>query len=323
MSWRFGMPPRILSDQSWATIAAEVIEYATTSAFPGTGSSAKVYFATDASRAYRWTGSEYVEVGASQGYTTAHTHTASDITSGTLSGSLLPFATAAQAQDLTATTVAVNPANVRTALTNWLRIGYRGTYSINGGNATNESPTYASLSTSSSVANSAASVYNDRSVWQSNTNATCVDWTKPVTIYGRMVRQAMPANGVFRYLLGSLASAGNAYETLTGRGIGIELRQSRIWLLAHNGTSLTSLDTGIDGSTIDWNGDLLEIVVRSDGSGNVSLTASLNGGSASTASTTGGPTTRGGTTQSYAGITNGASTTQAWMMFTPHQMSVS
>jgi len=41
----------------------EVAEYATTSAFPATGSTTLLYLATDASRAYRWTGSEYVEVG--------------------------------------------------------------------------------------------------------------------------------------------------------------------------------------------------------------------------------------------------------------------
>jgi hypothetical protein len=41
----------------------EVAEYATTSAFPATGNTTVLYLATDASRAYRWTGSEYVEVG--------------------------------------------------------------------------------------------------------------------------------------------------------------------------------------------------------------------------------------------------------------------
>jgi len=41
----------------------EVAEYATTSAFPATGSTSLLYLATDASRAYRWTGSQYVEVG--------------------------------------------------------------------------------------------------------------------------------------------------------------------------------------------------------------------------------------------------------------------
>ena len=43
----------------------EVVEYQATSNFPATGSTTLLYLATDASRAYRWTGSEYVEVGTS------------------------------------------------------------------------------------------------------------------------------------------------------------------------------------------------------------------------------------------------------------------
>jgi hypothetical protein len=41
----------------------EVVEYLTTSVFPATGNTSLLYLATDASRSYRWTGSEYVEVG--------------------------------------------------------------------------------------------------------------------------------------------------------------------------------------------------------------------------------------------------------------------
>lgn len=43
--------------------AEEVVEYLTTSVFPATGNTSLLYLATDASRSYRWTGSEYVEVG--------------------------------------------------------------------------------------------------------------------------------------------------------------------------------------------------------------------------------------------------------------------
>ena len=39
------------------------IEYATSASFPATGQTSVVYVATDVSRAYRWTGSEYVEIG--------------------------------------------------------------------------------------------------------------------------------------------------------------------------------------------------------------------------------------------------------------------
>jgi len=57
-----------ITDFSSAVASAspeEVVEYLTTSVFPATGSTTLLYLATDASRAYRWTGSEYVEVGTS------------------------------------------------------------------------------------------------------------------------------------------------------------------------------------------------------------------------------------------------------------------
>ena len=57
-----------ITDFSSAVASAspeEVVEYLTTSVFPATGSTTVLYLATDASRAYRWTGSEYVEVGTS------------------------------------------------------------------------------------------------------------------------------------------------------------------------------------------------------------------------------------------------------------------
>ena len=51
-------------DQTWASIPTEVREYATTTNFPGSGDAAVIYIATDTGRTYRWTGSLYVETGA-------------------------------------------------------------------------------------------------------------------------------------------------------------------------------------------------------------------------------------------------------------------
>lgn len=47
-----------------------IYEYATTASFPSTGTSARIYIATDTSRAYRWdaTNSAYVEIGAISAY---------------------------------------------------------------------------------------------------------------------------------------------------------------------------------------------------------------------------------------------------------------
>lgn len=43
----------------------DVLEYASTSAFPGTGETGKIYVALDTNKTYRWSGSEYVEISAS------------------------------------------------------------------------------------------------------------------------------------------------------------------------------------------------------------------------------------------------------------------
>jgi len=58
----------------------EVVEYLATTNFPPSGNSTLLYIATDASRSYRWTGSQYIEVGSSASYVANHTHSASDIT---------------------------------------------------------------------------------------------------------------------------------------------------------------------------------------------------------------------------------------------------
>ena len=47
--------------------SANIVEAATAAGFPGTGASGTLYLATDASRAYRWSGSVYVEIGPSGG----------------------------------------------------------------------------------------------------------------------------------------------------------------------------------------------------------------------------------------------------------------
>jgi len=43
----------------------DVLEYANTGAFPGTGESGKIYVAIDTNKTYRWSGSAYVEISAS------------------------------------------------------------------------------------------------------------------------------------------------------------------------------------------------------------------------------------------------------------------
>jgi len=230
------------------------------------------------------------------------------------------YATTAQAQDLTATTVAMNPDNVRRAITAWRQVAYQIGYTANGASTTNLN-TQSQLQTSSSVASSSASLYVGAGTYSLATYSSSANWTRPIALFARVYRQVCPTNGVFRYLFGTLAGGGYAYETLSNRGIGFEIRQTRLWIICHNGTSLTQYDTGIDGVSTDYSGTATEVLLRSDGSGTVTMTVSVAGASAQTASTTGGPTTQGNSTQAsyaYAAVTNGASTTQAWFWFTPH-----
>ena len=59
------------SNGSTATIGVSglnsIASYSTTSNFPATGSTSVYYLATDTSRLYQWTGSQYVEVGPPMG----------------------------------------------------------------------------------------------------------------------------------------------------------------------------------------------------------------------------------------------------------------
>jgi hypothetical protein len=50
---------------SWNSLAYQplILSYTTTSSFPATGSTSSYYFASDTSRLYQWTGSQYVEIG--------------------------------------------------------------------------------------------------------------------------------------------------------------------------------------------------------------------------------------------------------------------
>lgn len=51
----------------------DVLEYANTAAFPGTGATGIIYVALDTNKVYRWSGSAYVEISASPGSTDAVT----------------------------------------------------------------------------------------------------------------------------------------------------------------------------------------------------------------------------------------------------------
>jgi hypothetical protein len=86
-----------ITDFSAAVAAAspeEVVEYLTAASFPATGNASLLYIATDDGRTYRWVGSQYAEIGPAGAFLPAHTHSASDITSGIIATSLLGGGTA-------------------------------------------------------------------------------------------------------------------------------------------------------------------------------------------------------------------------------------
>lgn len=57
----------------------DVLEYANLAAFPGTGTSGKIFVALDSGKTYRWSGSAYVEISASPGSTDAVTEGATNL----------------------------------------------------------------------------------------------------------------------------------------------------------------------------------------------------------------------------------------------------
>ncbi|NDG31327.1 hypothetical protein EB118_14805 [bacterium] len=72
-----------ISDFNSAVVSAspeEVLEYATSSDFPASGIISNLYISTDYSKAYRWSGNSYVEIGPSPLFVANHTHSSSDIT---------------------------------------------------------------------------------------------------------------------------------------------------------------------------------------------------------------------------------------------------
>lgn len=133
--------------------------------------------------------------------------------------------------------------------------------------------------------------------------STSIDFSKRRAFWCRIQRdQNAAANGIFRVVMGpQVTAAASGGTALASRGISVELRgtSSAIWLVVHNGTTLTEVDSG---QTYSSQCDLL---VDSDGSGNVKLYR--NG--TQIASTTSGPTAATASTGSVRyEVTNGGST---------------
>ena len=104
------------------------------------------------------------------------------------------------------------------------------------------------------------------------------------------------STGIFRVWLGTDINA----SSIAARGYGFEIRQHRIWIIAHNGTTLVTQDTGTDISSTAFVLNVLRCV--NDGAGNISVF--LNNAQIGTA-LAGGPTTAGSGTLNLLNL-NGA-----------------
>ena len=104
------------------------------------------------------------------------------------------------------------------------------------------------------------------------------------------------STGIYRVWIGTDTNA----SSIAARGFGFEIRHHRIWIIAHNGTTLVTQDTGSDISSTAFVLNVLRCV--NDGAGNISVF--LNNAQIGTA-LAGGPTTAGTGTLNILNI-NGA-----------------
>jgi hypothetical protein len=282
----------------------EVLEYTTAASFPATGNASLIYIATDAGRAYRWVGSQYAEIGPAGAFLPVHSHAASDITSGVLdaaripslpasqiaSGVLdaarLPFATTAQATDWNSAAVAMNPARMLDALTGWAQALPSTSSGASGGAVTAHA--LQCLADSGSTAGGFVSFYTNSNgglTTMVSPQSRSVDWTKRRYFCLRVRRESANSSTGFGRFTYGYANFTAAAALPAQRSIGFELRgtTSRLWVLAHNGTTLTQVDTGWDatGGSDLQNEYLLE---SAGGTVNVYVDGVLRG------TATGGPT---------------------------------
>lgn len=227
------------------------------------------------------------------------------------------YATTAQAQAATSTTTVASPASVRDALLNWREFLFWSASVANGATGS-ISPSYsghyltsATTTTTSGTAvwtpGTPAAVFTLAGVY-SGQATSAKNWAIPQSMWIRVARHTSAANSVFRVQWGEKAT-NTAFAQINGRGVGFEIRDARLWILAHDGTTLTQFDTGINTNGGQGNSAVPFDVLLTSSGGTVTLTFS-NAGSTSTASTTGGPTSLGSnSTFLTAELTNGASAT--------------
>ena len=211
------------------------------------------------------------------------------------------YATELQARQGTSTTTAVAPATLWSALHESLFIAdfsrFVSTTSTGSGSVTTTGSTPGP--TTGSTANSTA-----RGQWitQAKSGSSTwgtMDFSRPsafgLTLFAGNSSGAI-STGIYRVWIGTDTNA----TSIAARGFGFEIRHHRIWIIAHNGTTLVTQDTGADISSTAFVLNVLRCV--NDGAGNISVF--FNNAQIGTA-LAGGPTTAGNGTLNILNL-NGA-----------------
>jgi hypothetical protein len=228
------------------------------------------------------------------------------------------FATKTEAENLASSTQLVSPLRLREAMMMFRDFIWNSSTVTNSGSSNTTSSGVFSIvqtttTTNGTVVLGANSPGTNGTALASRQGNAGVDWSKPQAFFVRVYRGVMSTNAVFRVQRG-VKTTQTTFGQLNSRGIGFEARAGALWIICHDGTTLTQFNTSIS-TPADNSSQCYEIQLASDGVGNVTLTYQANG-SPSTATTTGGPQTATTTASVITcEITNGADATavQCWV----------
>jgi hypothetical protein len=199
-----------------------------------------------------------------------------------------------------ANTLQLNSVDLYTALMTNLRITDMGwtTAVVTGTGSTSPQGSTTSVARIDSQTGATAGSTFVRSIgiWGANDNAAFHEtqtYSRPVGFMCSVYRTSTSTNAIARFLIANQ----NTAIALGSPGFGFEIRNERIWVVAHDGTTLTQLDTGVNWYT----GAVNLMRCESNGAGSINLLR----GNTSIGTITGGPT---GTFPGYLSVsgTNGA-----------------
>lgn len=183
----------------------------------------------------------------------------------------ISYATTQQSYDGVSTSVAMNPARSRDSNLGIIIFSPAGQSSAaaNGGSA-NGAGIWSSLSSGATANGRAVQYLNNGGIggspFQNNVTYGRIDWTRRRFFEGRIYKRAgNSANHKCRILFGENFTV-TVFDRFYGRGIGLDVRNNRYWILTHDGSTYTETDTGVD-----YVSNAEDVLVESDGNGTVTL----------------------------------------------------